>query len=309
MSPESNNYLCCCEYIDQNNQINHILACCCDCQDFDEGMESLITGHGFPQHNKQNCFSACTDRLRLPWIGGAKRISPEIILSIIFIPLFLLLATNGIVWTILAAIALVLLLICMKLFTQNCCTNFFQVWINTSFIILYLVFELVVIPFLEILLEENIALTIVILLGCYWFWKAKKCCVIDNSGWHCVGCQKMVPVNSTHSLWLGYCIGDYNIKYYIMGLFAMVSSLLYGCNLTLTTVCHPFLFYGSVLLPDDCSYAYDLFELALSFVSGLYGLGLATFFSIMLLHQMVEVMVDNVCKRRRFRKTAANTLA
>jgi len=27
--------LCCCEYIDRNNEKFHLLGCCCNCEDFD----------------------------------------------------------------------------------------------------------------------------------------------------------------------------------------------------------------------------------------------------------------------------------
>lgn len=31
--------LCCCEYFDIHQERNHILACCCNCEDLDESFE------------------------------------------------------------------------------------------------------------------------------------------------------------------------------------------------------------------------------------------------------------------------------
>lgn len=42
-------------------------------------------------------------------------------------------------------------------------------------------------------------------------------------------------------------------------LFAIIS-LLYSSNLTLTSVCHPFTFIWTIMLPDDCSEVYEQYE-------------------------------------------------
>lgn len=34
--------LCCCEYFDRNDERNHILACCCNCVDFDESCDRFV---------------------------------------------------------------------------------------------------------------------------------------------------------------------------------------------------------------------------------------------------------------------------
>lgn len=42
--------LCCCEYIDRDNERNHILGCCCNCVDFDQAadrLDSLENGNAF----------------------------------------------------------------------------------------------------------------------------------------------------------------------------------------------------------------------------------------------------------------------
>lgn len=36
------NPLCCCEYIDRNNERNHLIGCCCNCIDFDQAFDRYI---------------------------------------------------------------------------------------------------------------------------------------------------------------------------------------------------------------------------------------------------------------------------
>ena len=52
---------------------------------------------------------------------------------------------------------------------------------------------------------------------------------------------------------LDICIGSRNHKFFIAALIALLASCLYSSNLTLTTICHPTLVGGLVLMPDDCS--------------------------------------------------------
>lgn len=59
---------------------------------------------------------------------------------------------------------------------------------------------------------------------------------------------------------LDCCIGSDNNKLFSWGVFFGMAALFYGSNLTLTTVCHPFVFYKTILLPDDCSDVYYNYE-------------------------------------------------
>lgn len=256
------NPLCCCEYFDLHDERNHILACCCNCQDFDEGFDSFIGGRGIPRRNQTGFMATLHDRLRIPWKGGAKRVSIEVAISLVLIPIFLLIACLSPIWTAISGVGMVIFLSYIKLRVAKTYprTKFFFAWMNVSFVVLYFIFEFVVIPFLEILWEENIALTAMMAIALFCFWNAKKRMPIEGLSRNCSYCMAQVPNDSKHYDWLHCCVGRRNAGYYLTGLLATIVALLYGCDLTLTTVCHPFTWIYAVLLPDDCTEAYDLFE-------------------------------------------------
>lgn len=144
------------------------------------------------------------DRLRIPWKGGAKRISFEAAASIILVPAFLIVASVSPVWTVVSGCTLIILLIYVRCKTTRSHhrMKFFYAWMNTSFVVLYVVFEFVVIPFLEILWEENVVLSAIIALSCFFFWKVKKRRPVDvSSSRNCLYCMCQVPNDSSHCAW------------------------------------------------------------------------------------------------------------
>lgn len=62
------------------------------------------------------------------------------------------------------------------------------------------------------------------------------------------------------------CIGSANKGFFLFSLLFAMATLLYSTNLTLTTVCHPFTVFGTVMLPDDCSEVYELYELVYTYI-------------------------------------------
>ncbi|XP_074070655.1 palmitoyltransferase ZDHHC23 isoform X1 [Macrotis lagotis] len=81
--------LCCCEYIDRNGQKNHLVASFCDCQDLDEGCERWITCKSLQPETFERIMDTISDRFRIPWLRGAKKINISIIPPIILLPIFL----------------------------------------------------------------------------------------------------------------------------------------------------------------------------------------------------------------------------
>ncbi|KAG5894168.1 hypothetical protein JTB14_001863 [Gonioctena quinquepunctata] len=307
--------LCCCEYYDVNQDRNHILACCCNCVDLDEAFDSLISSRDISQKNKLGIIVTMQDRLRIPWKGGAKQVAFDAVMPIFIIPIILLLASMSLWWTIFAftTVAIFLGFISNFLIRAIPHTKFFFVWTLTSIVILYIIFEFIVIPFLEILLEENIALSIFIFgfVLCVYLMKSRTknlCHLGDNeaeSGFvgrnynslhNCSICQKKIPDKDHHCVWFDCCVGKHNQCLFIWALFCAVVALLYSSNLTLTSVCHPFNLYKTILLPDDCSEVYKLFELSISFVSAIYSLILACLLLVLLLQQLLLVSLGLTLK-------------
>lgn len=97
-------------------------------------------------------MSTLQDRLRIPWRGGARQISPDALAAIIALPSFLALATNGLWWTI---TTFALMCLSLTYFYYRCTravsrTKFFIVWACASVILQFGIFEYIVVPFLEI---------------------------------------------------------------------------------------------------------------------------------------------------------------
>jgi palmitoyltransferase len=55
---------------------------------------------------------------------------------------------------------------------------------------------------------------------------------------------------------LDCCIGESNYRWYMAALATAVCQLALCSNLILTTACHPFIVFATVMLPDDCSDVY-----------------------------------------------------
>ncbi|VEN50417.1 unnamed protein product [Callosobruchus maculatus] len=251
------------------------------------------------------------DRLRIPWNGGAKQIAFDAVLPVFTIPAMLLLASISLWWTIFTFSTVVIFLaLISRFFIKNIPhTKFFFVWTLTSLIILYFIFEFVVIPFLEILLEENIALSVLIfgfVMSVYLMKKRSKelssiaesqrDCKEGDRIESCNICQTKLPSRDHHCLWFDCCIGNHNRCLFISALFFATSALSYSSNLTLTSVCHPFTLYRTILLPDDCSDVYKLFELGLSFVSAVYSLAVAAILLLLFLRELILVSLGITAK-------------
>ncbi|KAI8042416.1 hypothetical protein M5D96_003729 [Drosophila gunungcola] len=311
-SAQENRTLCCCEYVAQDSQQRtHILACCCNCVDFDLVFTSMLI--------------AFQDRLRLPWRGGAKRISPAAVAPAFIVPLMLGLATLN------SKTAVVLMLTLVG----------FTVWgvelakrtaTRTNFFLSWLVFS---VPLLELAPEENYALMFFSCAALYCLYSTKVLAPLNlvstqygttpkdelpgiaeaSSGeeqaeaqitlqmdsvlsleddddevvtprraYHCPICGTCVKRRDHHSYWLNCCIGERNYVWYIVGLALSEIALLLGANLTLTSICHPFMVVRPlgypVLLPDDCSEV-----LGISFVVACYALLISAYIAFILTRQ------------------------
>lgn len=87
---------------------------------------------------------------------------------------------------------------------------------------------------------------------------------IPPRAFHCKICQQCIAKRDHHSAWLDCCIGESNHKYFLTGCSLAMFALLFGANLSMTSICHPFfvfrIFSISILLPDDCSDVFGQYE-------------------------------------------------
>uniref|UniRef100_A0A673KWN6 Palmitoyltransferase n=1 Tax=Sinocyclocheilus rhinocerous TaxID=307959 RepID=A0A673KWN6_9TELE len=79
--------LCCCEYIDRRGGRNHLAACCCDSL----WIHRLLWMKKKPQNpdSLSRVMATFNDRLRVPWISGARQVDISVIPPLILLPVFL----------------------------------------------------------------------------------------------------------------------------------------------------------------------------------------------------------------------------
>ncbi|XP_071454307.1 palmitoyltransferase ZDHHC23-B-like [Hetaerina americana] len=312
-SDVENSPLCCCEYLNLKQERSHLLGFCCDCQELDENVERLISGR--PNQNRHSVCSVIKDRLRIPWVGGAKQVSWDEVSPIFIEPALAYIAALNVwcslvVFTVMPIVMFYLYRSFLKSIPQ---TRFFVMWSVTSAVLLLAVFELKVVPLLEILPSENYKFFSLLCISFFFVYKVKtksssiqnNVDIAINSPWsdfvdiecsicrrnvpprayHCKVCQTCILKMDHHCVWINCCIGERNHAFFLMAIIFLVSALVYGSNLTLTTVCQPFLFMNVILLPEDCSDVYHEFDIAVCFVGAVYCLLTAVLLTMMFFRQ------------------------
>lgn len=171
----STSHLCCCEYFDKDQQRFHILGCCCNCLDFDLAFTRFITCQRVDLQNKRNMLLTFQDRLRIPWRGGAKRISIEALIPGVVYPLVIgLAALNEITSYIMLGACIIFLAYAHHFVKRNHIkTKFFFMWMIWSVVYMVAGLEFAV-PLLELLPEENILLVVMACGSGYLMYLTRK---------------------------------------------------------------------------------------------------------------------------------------
>ncbi|KAK5645413.1 hypothetical protein RI129_006713 [Pyrocoelia pectoralis] len=91
---------------------------------------------------------------------------------------------------------------------------------------------------------------------------------------------------------------NHNQTLYFLSMLFAIFAFTYSANLTLTTICHPFQLYKTILLPDDCSDVYQQFEYALSFVNAIFSLYVSIVLLVKLVYEVVRVQLNK--RRERY---------
>ncbi|XP_050035934.1 palmitoyltransferase ZDHHC23 isoform X1 [Dermacentor andersoni] len=337
--------LCCCEYISEVGERSHILACLCDCEALDTAFDRLLKCRRVPAPHWSLVKDTVMDRIRVPWLGGAKRVETDVISPIILLPSALLLACHS--WTMLmitfSALPFALFFIHRRCSRNRTRTKFFLSWTVSSLVVLLGVFQLEVVPYLEILFSENTVLMLAVGFTCLCAYLVHNCppdvlapsitaepvgksaeataCSVsvpytETEDSKCSVCQVVQPPRCSHChlcgrcflkrdhhcVWLDTCIGEKNHRAFILGLVGLLVSLVYGANLTLTTVCRPKMLWDTFLIPDNCFEVYEDIHISLCFVSAVYALLVAIPVALMLLQQLWLVAINTtIYEMRRHR--------
>ena len=187
----------------------------------------LITCKPIPYNLCGRIMSAVAERVRLPWKGGAKQCSLHVILPMIALPLFLIAAAQGLWMSVVAFSFLPIFLIYlhfifMKFYSYS---PFFFVWNVSSFVVIFIIFEIIGVTLLEIRGDENIAfvvLTLCVFVCIYKVKEKEKLSFILNEyntdfklnlfcpecnvktpprTFHCYTCQSCILMRGQHCAW------------------------------------------------------------------------------------------------------------
>ncbi|XP_023700938.1 palmitoyltransferase ZDHHC23-B isoform X1 [Paramormyrops kingsleyae] len=90
--PEPDDPLCCCEYVDRQGDRQHMAACCCDCEDLDQACDRWLKRQPQKADSLSRVIAVVTDRLRVPWLRGAKRVELSVVPPLVLLPVLLRLA-------------------------------------------------------------------------------------------------------------------------------------------------------------------------------------------------------------------------
>ncbi|KAM8976210.1 palmitoyltransferase ZDHHC23 [Pelodytes ibericus] len=81
--------LCCCEYINQRGERSHLTACLCDCEDVDQACDRWITCKSLQPEVLARAVATASDRFRVPWMRGARKVDLSVIPPLILLPVSL----------------------------------------------------------------------------------------------------------------------------------------------------------------------------------------------------------------------------
>lgn len=115
------------------------------------------------------------DRFRFPWRGGARRISLDSAVPLLLFPATLYFSAQGFWPTILLfpLVGLFLYYTHRTVRKYRVATKFFYVWTLTSASLVFMIFQFLVVPMLDINSNENIIMTFTMIAtaACFYFTK------------------------------------------------------------------------------------------------------------------------------------------
>lgn len=116
------------------------------------------------------------DRLRIPWRGGARRISLDSAVPLLIFPAALYFTAQGFWPTVLLFPLVAFSLYCVHRTVRKyrVATKFFYVWTLTSAVLIFMIFQFLAVPMLDIDGHENIVITITMFSTAACFYFAKK---------------------------------------------------------------------------------------------------------------------------------------
>jgi len=255
--------LCCCEYRSERGERSHLLALCCDCDDFDKLVDGMIVGAGADQDRLAGFISTAEDRIRIPWRGGALRLPVAALTPCILIPAvfwicslhpYLLLSFLVLIPLFLYKFARIILRLKPKT------KLFFNTSITLSVYLIYLYEVKLVGLFWDLPKIVSPVENLVLVAGCItssllyrrvrWQSRSRKLSgSIDTR--FCRICNYNVAGKDHHCIWLDVCISEGNQGSFIVFIFLLSLTSLHAALIFSSSVC-PGKPLGPLVIPGAC---------------------------------------------------------
>ncbi|XP_064206794.1 palmitoyltransferase ZDHHC23-B [Anguilla rostrata] len=84
--------LCCCEFVNHEGERTHMAACFCDCEHLDQACDRWLKGEAQKEGALSQVVAVVQDRLRVPWLYGARQVDLSVIPPLVLLPVLLRLA-------------------------------------------------------------------------------------------------------------------------------------------------------------------------------------------------------------------------
>ncbi|KAM9320403.1 palmitoyltransferase ZDHHC23 [Gastrophryne carolinensis] len=268
LGQEEEDALCCCEYINQNGERSHLAACLCDCQDLDQACDRWITCKSLQPEVLARAMETASDRFRVPWIRGARKVDVSIVPPLVVLPVSLQVASLH--WVLGAAVlsALPLLVIWYYQLTHRTKGRTLLFLSLALFSLAYMYYHFL----RQVFLRGHVgrghmsALTCGLLLILFLLRRAKgdpgylRTCAahkswekeppVTDKNW-CQACRLLRPPRSAHCricgncvrrldhhcVWINNCIGSRNHGSFILLLVVFMFTSVYGISITLGAIC------------------------------------------------------------------------
>ena len=162
--------LCCCEYRNLHGQRTHILAICCECEELDNAVDQCLKGNRVPREKVATVFQAISDRIRIPWFDGAKKVGLDVLMPVMFLPSSLHFASYSLTFTVLSLVYIPVFIFLYYVYAlnQRKKTWFFVSWCFTSLIGIFSIYLGYVAQFASYLSTTVISFGVGCVVLLYW---------------------------------------------------------------------------------------------------------------------------------------------
>ena len=230
----------CCEYRNQHGQQRHLMQCFCECDDLDECVGDSCcckSASGSRIHQIRRIVRTATDRVRIPWPGGAIKIDCGVPLAFAGLGSWYWLCQLSPASVTISAFLQVLVLSALGglhvvSLAVEWRTKFFLCWICLSIAVLYYQFWVEIMPACSNTYTALLHVLLFAMLASLFLathsQPRHRASVADSEvrGSYCRICQAWVFGRDHHCVWLDDCVGAHNHRVFLCFLctFALLAS-------------------------------------------------------------------------------------